>query len=113
MAVNRWWITDEVRYGWKFVHSEDRLRSPMRRQFGALVESDYTRSYESAVEGLRAAAAIGGRVALLVSPMLTCEEAYLLAQFARAVDPKAILAVGPIPRRGEDKSFPPGAPPDK
>src|SRR5438552_3955448 len=27
MAVNRWWITDEVRYGWKFVHSESRLRS--------------------------------------------------------------------------------------
>jgi hypothetical protein len=49
----------------------------------------------------------------MASPMLTCEEAYLLAQFARAVDPKAILAVGPIPRRGEDKSFPPGAPPEK
>ena len=24
--VNQWWITDEVRYGWKFVHREDRLR---------------------------------------------------------------------------------------
>ena len=26
--VNKWWITDEVRYGWKFVHSEERLRMP-------------------------------------------------------------------------------------
>jgi NADH-quinone oxidoreductase subunit G len=22
MSVNKWWITDEVRYGWKFVHSD-------------------------------------------------------------------------------------------
>jgi NADH-quinone oxidoreductase subunit G len=25
-AVNKWWISDEIRYGWKFVH--DRSRSP-------------------------------------------------------------------------------------
>src|SRR4029079_11020893 len=75
--VNKWWITDEVRYGWKFVHSEDRLRSPMRRQFGALVESDYTRAYEETVDGLKAAAKAGKRIALAVSPMLSCEEAWL------------------------------------
>jgi NADH-quinone oxidoreductase subunit G len=109
MAVNKWWITDEVRYGWKFVHSEDRLRSPMRRQFGSLVESDYTRAYEEAVAGLRAAAKAGKRLALAVSPMLSCEEAFLLASFARALDPKAILAVGPVPVSGQDKVFPAGA----
>ena len=29
-AINKWWITDEVRYGWKHVHSDKRLttRSP-------------------------------------------------------------------------------------
>src|SRR5690606_11893552 len=112
MAVNRWWITDEVRYGWKFVHSDERLRTPMRRQFGALVESDYTRAYDAAAEGLGAAAA-SGRVALMVSPMLTCEEAYLLARLARAVDPKAVLVVGPVPRRGQDRVYPPDAPPEK
>jgi NADH-quinone oxidoreductase subunit G len=111
--VNRWWITDEVRYGWKFVHSEDRLRSPMRRQFGVLVESDYTRAYAEAVQGLRAAVEGGGRIALVVSPMLPCEEAFALAMMARAIDPQAILAVGPVPRRGEDQSFPPNAPEDK
>lgn len=113
MQVNRWWITDEVRYGWKFVHSEDRLRSPMRRQFGVLVESDYTRAYAEAVQGLRAAVDGGGRIALVVSPMLPCEEAFALAMMARAIDPQAILAVGPVPRRGEDQTFPPNAPEDK
>jgi NADH-quinone oxidoreductase subunit G len=113
MAVNRWWITDEVRYGWKFVHSEDRLRSPMRRQYGALIESDYTRAYAEAAEGLRGAVEAGGRVALVVSPMLSCEEAYLLATLARSIDPSAVLAVGPIPTRGQDKTFPPAAPAER
>jgi NADH-quinone oxidoreductase subunit G len=112
MAVNRWWITDEVRYGWKFVHSERRLRSPMRRQYGVQVEADYARAYEDAIEGLRAAAA-KGRVALMASPMLPCEETFALATLAREIDPKAILAVGPVPRRGQDKAFPPTAPPEK
>ncbi len=107
-AVNRWWITDEVRYGWKFVHSEDRLRSPMRRQFGTLVECDYTRAYHAAVEGIRVGVDRPGRLGLLVSPMLTCEEAFELARLARALDSEAVLAVGPIPVHGEDRVFPPG-----
>jgi NADH-quinone oxidoreductase subunit G len=112
MDVNRWWITDEVRYGWKFVHADGRLRSPMRRRFGALVESDYNRAYEAAVEGLREAAR-GGRIALVASPMLPCEEAYALALMARAIDPQAVLAVGPVPRQGQDQHFPPDAPPER
>ena len=49
----------------------------------------------------------------MVSPMLTCEDAYLLARAARAIDERAILAIGPIPRRGEDRLYPPSAPPEK
>ena len=26
--VNKWWISDEARYGYDFVHAEDRLRVP-------------------------------------------------------------------------------------
>ena len=107
-AVNKWWISDEVRYGWKHVHSEDRLRSPLRRQYGTLVESDYTRAYDEALEGVKSATASGKRLAVIVSPMLSCEEAFLLAKLARTLDPKAVLAVGPVPTHGQDKVFPPG-----
>lgn len=109
LAVNKWWITDEVRYGWKFVHSDTRLRSPMRRQYGTLVESDYTRAYDEVIEGSKKAVAGGKRLALLVSPMLSCEEAYLLVKFARTIDPLCILGVGPVPVSGEDKVYPVGA----
>ncbi len=107
--VNGWWITDEVRYSWKFVHSELRLTTPVRRQFGAPVESDFVRAYHQALEGVANAREHGGRLALLVSPMLTCEEAYALATLARELDPEAVLAVGPVPFQGEDKVFPQGA----
>src|SRR5262245_41762070 len=43
MAVNKWWITDEVRYGWKFIHREDRLSGPRRKQFGVQVSTDFER----------------------------------------------------------------------
>jgi len=108
-AVNRWWISDEVRYGWKHIHADNRLRSPMRRQHGALVEDSYKRAYEDTIAGLKRAVAGGRRLALLVSPNLTCEEAYALGTFAKLVDPQAIFGLGPVPVVGMDRSFPPGA----
>jgi len=44
--------------------------------------------------------------------MLSCEDAYILAKMAGAIDPEAILAVGPIPFRGEDTVYPRTAKPD-
>ncbi len=108
MAINKWWITDEIRYGWKFVHSDDRIQRPTRRQYGTLVDSEWSRAYDQALDGLKANSADAGkRLALLVSPMLTCEEAYTLASLAREIEPDALLAVGPVPFDGEDRHYPP------
>jgi NADH-quinone oxidoreductase subunit G len=109
LAVNKWWITDEVRYGWKFVHSDERLRTPTRRQFGQVVECDWAKAYGVALTGLAAAVRQGKRVGVLVSPMLSCEEAFLLGTLARKIDPNAVLGVGPVPFHGEDKLYPVGA----
>lgn len=109
MAVNKWWITDEVRYGWKHIHAANRLRTPYRRQYGSLIESDYARAYEVALEGVRKAVASGKKLAVMVSPMLPCEEAFLLAKLAKTLDPSAILGVGPVPTKGQDKIYPVGA----
>jgi len=108
LAVNKWWITDEVRYGWKFVHSENRITTPMRRQHGSLAPTGWQRAIEQANAGL---ADSGSRLGLLVSPMLSCEDAFLLATWAKRIDPEAVLAVGPVPRDGADKLFPPGVDP--
>ena len=112
MDINKWWITDEVRYGWKFVHSDDRIAEPLRRQHGILVETDWARAYDQAIDTLRAPLNDSTRLALVISPMLPCEEAYALARLAREIDENAILALGPVPRQGEDKHFPPSHDPD-
>jgi NADH-quinone oxidoreductase subunit G len=108
MAVNKWWITDEVRHGWKHVMREDRLSIPQRKQFGMRVPTDWTRASTEACALLSASEAAGKRLALIVSPMLSCEDAYALAQAALAIDDQAVLAVGAIPVSGQDKVFPVG-----
>ena len=106
MRVNRWWITDEVRYGWKHVHSEERLTQAMSREYGAQVPVEARRAVGDAVAGLR-----GKKIALVVSPMLACEEAYALGVAAAALSGDVTPIVGPVPRKGEDRVYPAGAKP--
>jgi NADH-quinone oxidoreductase subunit G len=102
-AVNKWWISDEIRYGWKFAHREDRLSSPVHVRFGKRVPCEWERAYEEAIEHLK-----NKPVVLVVSPMLSCEDAHALAKLALALDPAATFAVGPVPMQGQDKTFPGG-----
>ena len=112
IEVNKWWITDEVRYGWKFVHSENRLKLPVIKGCDAFVADDAAAAWSDALSAtmntLESAVKNGGRLGLMVSPMLTCEDAFLLATTILAIDAQAELAVGPIPVLGEDKTFPGG-----
>ena len=112
MDVNKWWITDEVRYGWKFVHSDARLAMPSikgKPAFDALKPMEaWSAAYAAVDAAMSSLKASKKNLALLVSPMLSCEDAYHLARYALSVDPDAMLAVGPVPFHGEDKSFPGG-----
>src|SRR5262249_9765848 len=42
----------------------------------------------------------------VLSPFLTCEEAFLLATFLKGVSPQARLALGPVPVVGADDTYP-------
>lgn len=113
MEVNKWWISDEVRYGYKFVHSESRLRAPVHTRFTQRAECDFSRAYNEIAKALKAFGGAGSqpassRLLLIVSPMLSCEDAFLLARAAIAFNKNPIFAVGPIPRLGQDKAFPGG-----
>jgi NADH-quinone oxidoreductase subunit G len=111
--VNKWWITDEVRYGWKFVHSDARLTLPATRSRDAFDPLKPMEAWREAVAAVDAAMSACVSVkkkhlAMLVSPMLSCEDAYNLARYALSIDAEAMLAVGPVPFQGEDKTFPGG-----
>jgi NADH-quinone oxidoreductase subunit G len=46
-----------------------------------------------------------GRLAAVLSPHLTVEEAYLLGIYMKSLDPNAVLALGPVPTEGADEKF--------
>ncbi|MBX3353605.1 MAG: molybdopterin-dependent oxidoreductase [Phycisphaeraceae bacterium] len=110
-AINRWWITDEVRYGWKFIHREDRLSTPMRREHGVLMEATFAAALADASKILHECRSSGKKAAIVVSPMLASEEAQCFAALADAIPGDVALAVGPVPVMGEDRVYPKGAKP--
>lgn len=111
-SINKWWITDEVRYGFKFIHSDHRLTMPVvAGEEPFLTEQAPTAWTIAITETNRIASeavAAGDRLAVMISPMITCEDAFLLAEWSRSVDPEVIFGIGPVPVDGESKTFPGG-----
>jgi NADH-quinone oxidoreductase subunit G len=52
------------------------------------------------------AAKDGSKLVGLLSPFLTCEEAYLLAKYLKGLSVDAKLAIGPVPMIGDDDTYP-------
>lgn len=105
--VNEWWICDEGRFGWKYIHSDQRLDAPLMRRDGGLKPTQW----EGLAAEVRAklSSAIGGdegaALAAVLSPMMSCEEAWLLAKFIRGIAPRATLVSGFVPVTGKDETF--------
>ncbi len=99
--INKWWMCDDGRYGWHHVHDEQRLVSLRRREGSAYVNLEWQELVAELSSKLQSA----GRLAAVISPHLTVEEAYLLAKYIRGLDPDAVLALGPVPVVGEDEHF--------
>jgi NADH-quinone oxidoreductase subunit G len=100
-------MCDEGRYGYHYVNSQDRLKQPAIKTQGKLALS----SYEAVLPEIRrelkeAATKDGSAVAAVLSPFLTCEEAFLLAGYLKKLAPAALLAMGPVPTAGEDDTYP-------
>jgi NADH-quinone oxidoreductase subunit G len=108
--VNKWWICNQGRFGYHHVHDERRLAVPRLRKDGTTVDLSWNGLPEELKSKLSATRSAGcpGRLGGLLSPFLGLEEAYLLAKLLRSIDPQAVLAMGPVPRVGEDEKFPGG-----
>lgn len=116
--VNHWWMCDEGRYGYHHIHAPSRVievraapeagtardRAALNVGADGRIPLESTQLTERIERALRAAQGI----ALVVSPFVTVEEAFLLASYVRSVDPQARLALGPVPRQGEDEVYPQG-----
>lgn len=72
--VNKWWICDEGRYGYKF-HDQNRILSPLKRIQGEVLEQDWDHII-SDVEAMIARSK--EKIAVFVSPSLSNEEIFLI-----------------------------------
>ncbi len=111
--INKWWICNDGRYDYPHIHDPRRIllwcRRPACADVGHAGETpapqiDWTALLNNLRDELRAA----GRLAAVISPFLTVEEAYLLCKLIRIIDPEAPLALGPVPEIGADERFPGG-----
>jgi NADH-quinone oxidoreductase subunit G len=99
--VNQFWMCDEGRYGYHHVHDERRLVGAEIRRGERFEPVEWSDALLELVRQLPTE----GRIAVVLSPHLTVEEAYLLAKFARSINNDAVLALGPVPIKGQDEIF--------
>ncbi len=100
-------MCDDGRLGYHYVNSIERFLRPMARRDGRLEALPWAEAVVAVRKAFEEAAAkdAGGVVGVL-SPFLTCEEAFLLAKFLKGLSGQVRLALGPVPVVGEDDTYP-------
>lgn len=100
-------MCDDGRLGYHYINSVERFIRPMIRREGKPTPQSWKEIIVLVRAGFKdAAAREANGVVAVVSPFLTCEEAYLLAKFIKGLSPQARLALGPVPVVGEDDTYP-------
>ena len=100
-------MCDEGRLGFHYVNSAERILQPLIRRDGKQVAANWIDVAPLIRSQLQESAKRdGSAVAGVLSPFLTCEEAYLLAKFLKGLSGEIRLALGPIPSVGEDDTYP-------
>jgi NADH-quinone oxidoreductase subunit G len=107
-SVNHWWMCDEGRLGYKFVAAANRLTAPQRRTGAALTDAEWPDLIAALRSDLAESVRRHGGAAVLtvLSPMLACEEAFLLAKYLKSLSPDVRLALGRVPVAGHDDHYP-------
>jgi NADH-quinone oxidoreductase subunit G len=99
-------MCDDGRLGYHYVNSKERFLRPMARRGGELVAVSWPEVTTEIRQAFTTAAKKGEGVVGVLSPILTCEEAYLLAKFLKGLSPLVRLALGPVPVVGADDTYP-------
>jgi NADH-quinone oxidoreductase subunit G len=109
--VNDWWMCDEGRFGFKYIHDRKRIVSVVVRR-GMERTSPRWEDVPDIVRFQFAEQAKNhgpASMAAVFSAFMASEEAWLLIKFIREIAPESTLVVGPVPQEGDDRMFPVGA----
>src|SRR5262249_32163746 len=105
--VNDYWICDEGRYSYKLANDPALLSAMYLLEADDQRPAAIAKALKAASQGLSRIAESGGLIAAVLSPFLTVEEAYLLASYVKGLSAANVLALGPVPRLGTDRTFKP------
>jgi NADH-quinone oxidoreductase subunit G len=83
-GINGEFLCVKGRFGFDFVHSEERLQSPLMRKEGKLEPVSWSEALAAVAQKFSAVKAAGGRFGVIGSNRTTNEENYFLQKFARA-----------------------------
>jgi NADH-quinone oxidoreductase subunit G len=102
-----YFMCDDGRLGYHYINAPERLKSPIIRRDGSEASPPWPNVISALRKDVMAQATRNpSGLAAVLSPFLTCEEAYLLAKFLKGLSKKIQLALGPIPVVGEDDTYP-------
>jgi NADH-quinone oxidoreductase subunit G len=122
-------MCDDGRFGFKYIVDERRLKSPTLKNVGSsnssaskngnghtnkgladlIVADPWPEVMKQTREKIRAAVKTNATdFAAVLSPMMSVEEAYLLASFLKGLDSRVRLLLGPVPFSGENDCYPKG-----
>jgi len=101
-ASDRGLLCAKGRFGTGLLQGEERLRTPLVRKGGELVEASWDEAIQAAAAALQDAVKAHGAdaVGVLAAPRMTLEEAWLLRQLADALGVKAVGSFGRNRRGG-------------
>jgi NADH-quinone oxidoreductase subunit G len=108
--ANGYFMCDDGRHGYTYVNSKERFRQPIIRRGAECSNSHWRETLSGIRRELSEAVKKGSAsVAGVLSPFLTCEEAYLLAKYLKGLSGEVLLALGPVPVVGQDDHYPKNA----
>ncbi len=110
-------MCDEGRFDYPYINSRQRFFQPLMRldrspaQANGHAGEQKPAAWEAVLSSLRrefraAAQREPASVAAVLSPFLTCEEAFLLAKFFKGLSGQVRLYLGHVPVHGEDDRYP-------
>ncbi len=102
-----YFMCDDGRLGYHYVNAPERIVRPQMRTEQTLTPTPWNEVRQALVQDLKAAVQRDATGVLgVLSPFLTCEEAYLLAKFLKGLSGQVRLALGPVPVVGQDDTYP-------
>ena len=105
--VNDYWICDEGRASYKAANDPNLLSAMYIRVDNDLKPTPLDQALTEVGRKLSEIVGQGGTVVGVISPFLTVEEAFSMASYLKTLSPTSVLALGPVPVEGQDRTFSP------